>query len=283
MGAQIGAEYALGGHSVTLVTRSASSSDRATDRAREALAFLAETGLADSNDTRAAEKRLQTGIDLGPACAGASIVIESIPEDFEQKVALLRQVASAAPADAIIASNTSSLSISGLGHAAGIRERFIGTHYWNPPTLMPLVEVVTTDATPGHVLELVLGLLRALGKEPVVVRDAPGFVWNRLQLALLREAASLVSKGIADADTVDLVVRRGLARRWSVVGPFQSVALGGPATFAAVGRQLFPELECNVDPDLLRTITPRQPMSDAARRRNLALARWLQADRDTPG
>jgi len=288
MGAQIGAEYALGGHTVTLVTRSASSASASRRRAVDALAFLAETGLADADATKAAQERLRTGTDLRQACAGAAVAVESIPEQFEAKVDILRQVAAAAPADAVIASNTSSLSIAHLGQAAGIPERMIGTHYWNPPTLMPLVELVTTAATAPRLVERMVALLRTLGKDPVVIRDALGFVWNRLQLALLREAASLVSQGIADAETVDLVIRRGLARRWSVVGPFQSIALGGPATFAAVGRLLFPELRCDVDPELLRTITLRQapPAAEAARRRNLALARWLQADRrqqDIPG
>src|SRR5918992_1203463 len=151
MGAQIGCEYALGGHDVTLFARRAESV-----RLRVESAF------------------------------------ESLPEQLELKASLLRDAAARSP-DAVLASNTSSLSITALGEAAGAPERTVGTHYWNPPLLMPLVEVVAGDRTRRDVLTFVRSTLEALGKRPVVVeREVPGFVWNRLQTALLRESLWLV-------------------------------------------------------------------------------------------
>jgi 3-hydroxybutyryl-CoA dehydrogenase len=134
-------------------------------------------------------------------------------------------------------------------------------HFWNPPLLMPLVEVISGPSTdPAHV-QTVVGLVRAVGKRPVVVdRDVPGFVWNRLQLALLREAVWIVENGVASPGVVDEIVRDGLARRWRYTGPFQTAALGGPATFTRVADNLWP---------VLSTATGVE-----------ALDRWLESDPD---
>ncbi len=277
MGAQIGAEYALGGHQVTLVTRSAASAERALERANSALRLLAEAGLTDQQHIDQAVQGLRTSTDAAEVCRGATIVVESLPENFDSKVATLRTVVRSAP-DAIIASNTSSLSITELGAATEASDRFVGTHYWNPPSLMPLVEVVRGSRTAPRVTERTVAILTSLGKEPVLVADVPGFVWNRLQLALLREAVSIVSQGITDAETVDLILRRGLGRRWSVIGPFETMALGGPRTFAAVARLLFPHLACDVDPELLLRVKLPDASSEAVQRRDRALARWRLAD-----
>ncbi len=278
MGAQIGAEYTLGGHTVTLVTSSQASAGQALERANRALRFLAESGLAGEDQVRSARQRLRTSTDVAEACRGATIVLESLPENFETKVAILRPAVSSAP-EAIIASNTSSLSITKLGAALQAPERVIGTHYWNPPSLMPLVEVVPGSSTAQQVTERVVGLLKSLGKEPVLVADVTGFVWNRLQLALLREAVSIVREGITDAGTVDLILRRGLGRRWSIIGPFETMALGGPKTFATVARILFPYLARDLDPDELLKVKLPEASDEARRRRDRALARWRLADR----
>ena len=129
-----------------------------------------------------------------------------------------------------LASNTSSLSIGRLGGWAGASKRMLGTHYWNPPLLMPLVEVVAGPETGPALIEQVMELLRELGKRPVAVeRDVDGFVWNRLQLALLRRRSGSSSRKVASPEVVDEIVRDGLARRWRYTGPFATAAaLGGP-------------------------------------------------------
>ncbi len=278
MGAQIGSEYALGGHAVTLVTSNQASAGKALERAKHALRFLSESGLAEAHQVTSATQRLRTSTDVAEACRGATLLVESLPENFETKVAVLRPAVSAAP-EAIIASNTSSLSITKLGTALEIPERVIGTHYWNPPSLMPLVELVPGASTAPDVTERVVTLLKRLGKEPVLVADVTGFVWNRLQLALLREAVSIVRQGITDATTVDLILRRGLGRRWSIIGPFETMALGGPRTFATVAGILFPHLAGDLDPDELLKVKLPDASDEARRRRDRALARWRLADR----
>ncbi|MCW3066409.1 MAG: 3-hydroxyacyl-CoA dehydrogenase family protein, partial [Solirubrobacterales bacterium] len=180
---------------------------------------------------------------------------------------------------AIVASNTSSLSVTELALAVGAPERTIVTHYWNPPLLMPLVEVVPGPRTERRVVERVSALLTQLGKRPVLVRrDVPGFIWNRLQFALLREALWLVDEGVASAEDVDLVVRDGLARRLRLTGPFATAELGGLETFARIAENLFPVLSQATDAPALRAWTPRDEatLTALAARRDAALSRELE-------
>jgi len=229
MGAQIGVEYLLGGHEVVFCARDV---DAAAVRVRDALDLAARLGA-----TSEPAWMVTDGL-----AADADLVVESLPEDLALKASLLTPVAGVSPA-AIVATNTSSLPITVLGEAIGAPERTIGTHYWNPPLLMPLVEVIPGEATSPAVVERICAALTALGKQVVVVeRDVPGFIWNRLQLALMREALWLAENGVADPGTIDVVVRDGLARRWRHVGPFAAAALGGIDTWRQIGENLLPEL-----------------------------------------
>ena len=169
-------------------------------------------------------------------------MVESVPENIGVKAAVLEVLARRLPG-AAIASNTSTIPLTELGDAIDAPERMVGTHYWNPPLLMPLVEIVAGEGTSRETLETVSALLVALGKEPVhVARDVPGFIWNRLQAALLRESLWLVREGVATPETVDRVVRSGLARRYRYTGPFETVALGGLDSWSRVAENLFPQL-----------------------------------------
>ena len=164
------------------------------------------------------------------------------PRTLALKAEVLGEAATAFPG-ATLATNTSSIRIEDVGAAVGAPDRVVGTHYWNPPLLMPLVEVVPGPRTAGDRVTRVLEVLAGLGKRPVLVRrEAPGFIWNRLQFALLREALWLVENGVASPETVDEVVRLGLARRLHLTGPFETAALGGAATFEAAAGNIFPSL-----------------------------------------
>jgi 3-hydroxybutyryl-CoA dehydrogenase len=268
MGAQIGCEYALGGHQVTLVARRPALVEQ---RVAAAISLLEEHRLATPAETGATRDRIAvTGSLAGERLAACELAVESVPEELELKAALLGSVAAAAPR-AILASNTSSISITALGEAVGAPERVVGTHYLNPPLLMPPVELVAGERTSIQVIETVRRLLTSLGKLPVLVRrDVPGFVWNRLQFALVRECAWLVDAGVASAEEVDTVVREGLARRWRRVGPFATIALGGVETWQRAAANLVPELADGDDLGDLR----RFAAADAA-----ALA-LLRAERD---
>lgn len=164
--------------------------------------------------------RLATG--LADAVAGVDLVVEAAPEQVPLKQDLLRQVEEVNP-DAIFASNTSVLRITEIAQQAAHPGRVIGTHWWNPPYLIPLVEVVRGERTATETVERVSGWLTAIGKTPVeVFKDVPGFVGNRMQFALVREAAYIVEQGVCSPETVDTVARLTFGRRWGAVGPLQN-------------------------------------------------------------
>jgi len=276
MGVQIGCEYALGGHDVTLMARN---EDRAAERASAAAAILERQGLASPEELAATSRRLTTS--SSPRVDGWDLVVESLPEDLDLKAELLGPVAEASP-EAILATNTSSLSVSVLGQRIGAPERTLGTHYWNPPLLMPLVEVVVGEGTRPDVVDHVVDSLHALGKRPVVCRDVPGFVWNRLQMAVLREAVWLCEQQVATPETVDEVLTHGLARRWRHVGFFTAVALGGVSTWERAARNLLPQISAATEVSGLERWTPKDErlLAEAAETRDRGLAREFDAEAD---
>jgi 3-hydroxybutyryl-CoA dehydrogenase len=281
MGAQIGCEYALGGHEVVLQAR-----DVGAVRARvdAAFALLSAHGLRTQAELAQAARRVSTVDRPADAAGGAEIVVESLPEDLELKVSILQPACAAAPG-AIVATNTSSLSISAIGEAIGRPEQTVGTHYLNPPLLMPPVEVVAGERTSSETVELVRTVLAGLGKLPIVVRrDVSGFVWNRLQFALVRECVWLVENGVATTEDVDTVMREGLARRWRRVGPLRSIALGGADTWNRAGRNIVPELSnASQLPDLSKVAITSGDLAATEAARDAGLAGDLRDDTKTGG
>jgi 3-hydroxybutyryl-CoA dehydrogenase len=276
MGSHIACEYALGGHEVAVLARRP---DVARERIERGFATAHEHGLATSDQIAAARERLTIAeeIDGGD---GAQVIVESVVEDLVEKKATLLPVVARNPG-AIVASNTSSIPITAIGAAIEAGERTVGAHYWNPPLLMPMVEVIRGDETAETVVAEMTANLRALGKRPVLVdRDVQGFAWNRLQLALLREAVWLVENGVASPTTVDEVVRDGLARRWRYTGPFQTAALGGAATFERVANLLWPALSTATSLENLRQWLDESPETTEPlrERRDRGLAADMQAD-----
>ena len=274
MGSQIAAEYALGGHRVHCFARHP---DVTRARADEALATARRLGLRDEATTSAAAQRLTVVGDLD-AVERCDLVVESVPEDTPLKGQVLTPIAAHFPG-AVIASNTSSLSIGEIGEACGAPERTVGTHYWNPPLLMPLVEVIAGPKTRPEAVELARAAVESCGKRPVLVqRDVPGFIWNRLQHALLREALWIVDNGVATPEAVDEVVRFGNARRWEHVGPFAAAALGGIGTWQRVAGELWPVLSNAADAgDLQRALwADAEELAAIAEARDAELARDLR-------
>jgi 3-hydroxybutyryl-CoA dehydrogenase len=185
-----------------------------------------------------------------------ALAIESVTEDLDAKRAVLQRAERLLDGDGILATNTSSLSISELAHGLAHPERFAGWHWFNPAELVPLVEVVGGARTAAETLERLLALSRTLGKQPIAVRrDVPGFVANRLQYALIREAYALVEDGVCDVEDVDRAVVHGLGARWAAIGPFASMDAAGLQVHEAAAARLFPELSNATDvPQLLREL-----------------------------
>jgi len=284
----IAAEYARLGP-VQIAGRDAAKIAAALETARRALATLARERLLDPAEADAAHERLSgTTIDAADY-AHATVVVESIAEDLAAKQALFALLDARTAPTTLLCSNTSSLRITAI--AANVRhpERVIGTHYWNPPHLLPLVEVIPGEQTSAETVAAVHALLARMEKEPVQVRrEAPGFIWNRLQLVLLRECLWLVSAGVATPEDIDAILERGLGRRWSLTGPFATVRLGGPHVFARIAEELFPEFAAEPTfPDGWREIltTSRADIDSATARatRERALAALRRNDLGTAG
>jgi 3-hydroxybutyryl-CoA dehydrogenase len=276
MGSHIACEYALGGHEVVVLARRP---DVARERIERGFTTASEHALATLEQVDAAREQMTIGEDSDGA-DGAQVIVESVVEDLVEKKEALLPVVARNP-DAIVASNTSSIPITAIGAAIGAGERTVGAHYWNPPLLMPMVEIIRGHETTETVVAEMTATLRALGKRPVLVdRDVQGFAWNRLQLALLREAVWLVENGVASPATVDEIVRDGLARRWRYTGPFQTAALGGAATFERVANLLWPALSQATSLQDLRQWLDESPEATGPlrERRDRGLAADMRAD-----
>jgi 3-hydroxybutyryl-CoA dehydrogenase len=198
--------------------------------------------------------RMRVEPALEAAVAHADLIIEAAPEKLDLKQRLFAQLAAAAPKHAILASNTSVIPITRIGEALDVdaRARLVGTHWWNPPHLVPLVEVVRTDFTREDVFDATFDWLAAVGKRPVKVhRDVTGFIGNRLQHALWREALGLVEDGVCDAAAIDLVVKNSFGMRMPVLGPMENADLVGLELTRDVHRVLFPELKSDRAPSPL--------------------------------
>jgi 3-hydroxybutyryl-CoA dehydrogenase len=238
MGAGIGLGFRQHGAEVMYLVNGPRGISRADQAVRELAAELVEIGVAERGF--ADDVRLCASIDELP---DSDLVIESVPEQQGLKRALLADLSAAQPT-ALLCSNTSSLSITALATDIVRPQRFAGMHFWYPAPLMPLVELVPGEHTINETLERAGQILSNHGKTPITLaRDIPGFVWNRLVVAVLREAKFLVEQGVVGARELDLVVEHGLARRWSLTGPFASAVLGGVATFETVGANLLPQLD----------------------------------------
>jgi 3-hydroxybutyryl-CoA dehydrogenase len=200
--------------------------------------------------------RITLAATLPEAVAGADWVFEAAPEKLELKQEIFRQLDDLSPAEVVLATNTSVMSVAEIGARARGRGRIIGTHWWNPPFLIPLVEVVQAPDTDPEVVARTLALLTALGKTPVhVKRDVPGFVGNRLQHALWREAFNLVDQGVCDPATVDTVVKSGFGLRLPILGPMENADLIGLDLTLDIHDYILPRL----DP-------PSEPSSELRRR-----------------
>lgn len=193
-------------------------------------------------------------ISLSAAVSDADLVIEAAPERIDLKQQLFVEVSRAAPTGAILASNTSVIPITEIGKLLDerARARLVGTHWWNPPHLVPLVEVVRTEFTSDVVFDETFEILQSVGKCPVkVYKDVPGFIGNRLQHALWREAISLVHRGVCDAETIDTVVKQSFGMRLPVLGPMENADLVGLELARNVHRIIFPDLDSTKEPSPL--------------------------------
>ena len=234
MGHGIALELAAAGYDVRLHDLEASILDRAMADVRAGLSRLVENGLLEGAAAEAAPDRIRTGTELGDLVADADLVIEAASEDVDVKRRVFADLGRLSPPEAILASNTSSLRPSLYAPGSGRPDRVIVTHYANPPHFVPLVEIVRGPDTSDATAETTRAFLEGLGKTVIVARrEVPGFILNRLQIALLREALWLVESGVAAPEDIDAALKFGTGRRWAFAGIFEVFEM---ANWAVVGR-----------------------------------------------
>jgi 3-hydroxybutyryl-CoA dehydrogenase len=189
-------------------------------------------------------QRIAAHDSLAAAMGGADWVFEAAPEKLPIKQEIFAAIERLVTPTTILASNSSAIPSTEIGRHLAHRERMIGTHFWNPPHLVPLVEVIQNEKTSAEVVQRTMRLLRQAGKVPVHVRrDIPGFVGNRLQHAMKREAIALVAAGVCDAETIDTVVREGFGARTAVLGPMEQADLVGLDLQLDVAEVLYGDLD----------------------------------------
>jgi len=241
MGHGIAQVFGLAGHDVTVTDTHALTLASVKDRILANLKAL--------NDDVKAVERIRICPGLAEAVADADFIVEAVREDLGVKQQLFAEIERAARPDVILASNTSVIPITAIMGGLDNRARALGTHWWNPPYLVPLVEVIATEWTAPAAIDFTLKLLAEVGKTPVhVKKDVPGFVGNRLQHALWREAISLIENDICDAATVDTVIKAAFGRRLAVLGPLENADLVGTDLTLAIHRTVLPAIDARPGP-----------------------------------
>jgi 3-hydroxybutyryl-CoA dehydrogenase len=241
MGHGIAQVFALAGHAVTITDAHGKTLETAKARIAANLRELGE-------DESAVDK-VRVCADLGEAVGEADYVVEAVLEDLALKQKLFAEIERHVRADTILASNTSVIPITAIMQGLARRELALGTHWWNPPFLVPLVEVIETEWTSAETVAWTMKLHEAAGKTPAhVKKDVPGFIGNRLQHALWREAISLVEQGICDAETVDAVVKASFGRRLPVLGPLENADLVGTDLTLAIHNTVLPAIDSRPGP-----------------------------------
>jgi 3-hydroxybutyryl-CoA dehydrogenase len=286
--------FAVAGMDVVVVGRADHSLDRAAGRVRASLADFERHGLISAGDAAAAAARIRTTTDI-EAAADAQLVIEAVTQHVPLKLEIFERLDRICAPPAVIGTS-SGQPVSELVERTRHRGRMLATHFWYPPQLIPLVEVCAGPETDADVVPWTCEALRAAGKQPVVIdREVPGFIGNRLQFALLREAWSLWAAGAASAEAIDTVVRTSFGRRLAVTGPLESADVGGLDTMVAFAEFLQPHLDvAPVPPEPVQAL-PRngdrglpsgrgvydwstRSGEDLLRERTEELFRWLAVD-----
>lgn len=236
MGAGIAQVFAAAGHDVRVY--------EPIDAARATVKTRIGENLRMVGGDVSAVEAVSVCADLATVVSSASFITEAVPEKLDLKRSIFADLERLAPRDTILASNSSVIPISKIADGLESAQRMVGTHWWNPPYLIPLVEVIKGAETSAETMDATMALLRELGKEVAYIRkDVPGFVANRLQHALWREAIAMVAEGICDARTVDACIRNSFGQRLAVLGPLENADMVGLDLTLDIHRTIIPELD----------------------------------------
>lgn len=248
MGHGIAQEFAAAGYRVQLHDITDEQLNNACIQIDKNLKMLAENDIIDKELIQETLHHIHTTNDLKIAAENADFVVEAVSENLPLKQQIFQDLDDICPSHTILASNTTALMPSQIGAKTNRKDKILNTHYFNPPYLIPLVEIIRSSNTSDETVSTTFDLLTAIGKTPAIIeKEALGFVGPRLQAALIREAFSIVEQGIASAETVDLVVRNSFGRRLSVAGPFEVFELAGWDLVVAAFEELYKDLNSSSD------------------------------------
>lgn len=241
MGASMGQTFAKFGYQVVLYDLF----PEALAKAKRLIAINQETEVSEQILSKEESGKIldRIGYSIDIHCfKEADFVVEAILERLEVKHKFWSEVSRLVGEDVVLATNTSGLSITKIAEVVFHPERFLGMHWINPPHIIPLIEVIKGEATTEESAEIVRNLALKVNKKPVIVKDAPGFVLNRIQLAILRECLHIQERGIASIEAIDDVMKYGLGLRYACLGPFEVADLGGLDVFSNIASYLFADL-----------------------------------------
>jgi 3-hydroxybutyryl-CoA dehydrogenase len=248
MGHGIAQEFALAGYEVYMQDVTEDKLRQATENIRTNLTMLRKIGLVAEKKNEHVLPHIRSSTRLEEAVRDADVVFEAVFEDLELKQQLFEQLDDLCPEHTILASNTSTIMPSKLGSVTRRPAKVLVTHYYNPPYLLPLVEIVPGEKTSDDTVNVTTSLLTSVGKKPALIRkEVPGFIGNRLQVALAREALSIVQNGIADPEDVDIVIKNSFGRRLAVAGVFEVFDMAGWDMCLAIGSYLMPEIDSSLE------------------------------------
>lgn len=243
MGSGIAQVFAQSGFAPILVDSLPAALQVAQKRIGENLVALKAEGMLGTSPVEAIAGSITYSETL-EAARGAKLVVEAIPERLDLKQQLFQHLEDLVDPEAILATNTSGISITSIAKATAHSHRVVGMHWWNPPHVIPVVEVIRGDQTSDAVVDATMALVPKLGKKPVLVRrDVPGFLGNRMQYALMREAIYLLEAGVASAEDIDLMVKEGFGFKFPILGPLETIDMAGLDIYARVSSYLYSQLD----------------------------------------
>ncbi len=243
MGHSIALNAAWAGLRVTMQGISDADLEQGWTNMLKKLEVMLNNGILSESEAGHIQENIKMTVSVEEAVQGATFVIEAVPENIQLKIDLFKRLDALCDPDVILASNTSGLSPTEIASETAHPERTVVTHFWNPAHLIPLVEVVRGEKTGDEAVERSFQLLKQMKKKPIEVKkEVPGFVGNRLQYALFREAQYLLEEGIASKEDIDDAVTYGIGRRLPVSGPLMTADMGGLDVFSAISDYLFQHL-----------------------------------------
>lgn len=249
MGHGIAQAFLMGGYSVRLYDVKGPILETARSHIEENLGLFQEAGLLTGAEAVSALEALTTTLDLGRAVDRSDFIVEAAPEDLSLKQELFQRVEALCPETAILASNTSSLTMTEIGARVLKKERLVITHWFNPPHIVPTVEVVKGEKTSDETMETTVALLRRIRKLPVRINlELPGFLVNRIQAAMAREVFDLYEKGIASAADIDKAIKGSIGFRLASIGMLLTADLGGLDLWLRVCENLIPKIQSSTEP-----------------------------------